>query len=338
MKAAVFHGPEDMRIEQRDIGQIHEKDVLIKVRACGVCGTDIHLYHGSPGAVELSPPIVLGHEFSGEVMEIGKCVSSVSPGDRVTIDPNLPCGKCDFCRKGHRHLCRNLQGVGSNIDGGFAEYCTIPEVLVYKLPQNMHFDAAALSEPLACCLHGIDRAGILPGHKVAVIGAGAIGLLMIQLSLLQGADLVFVSEPNPNRRLLAEKFGVRAVDPTEHNFLEVLHEELPEGVDVAIECAGVGEAIQHAVGSVIRGGTALLFSVPDVDTMLSLHQYDIFYKELTIKGSFTNPLTHSRAVDLISSDRICISPLVTHCFPLDEIHEAFETQDGPDSIKVLVKP
>ena len=338
MKAAVYYGLEDIRVERKHIRPLSDKEVLIRVRSCGVCGTDIHLYHGSPAAVELSPPIVFGHEFSGEVAEIGRRVTSVSPGDRVTIDPNVPCGECDFCRKGHRHLCRNLQGVGSNIDGGFAEYSVIPESVVYRLPRDLSFDHSALSEPLACCLHGIDRAGIRPGHKVAVIGAGAIGLLMLQLSFLQGADHVFVSEPNPRRRLLAEQLGATAVDPTEHDFLEALHSHLPDGVDVAIECAGVEEALRETLGSVMRGGTALLFSVPEPHVELSIRPYDMFYRELTIRGSFTNPLTHARAVDLISSGRVRIDPLITHRYPLEKIHEAFQTQGGPEAIKVLVNP
>ena len=338
MKAAVYFGCGDIRLEQKSLSRLRDKDVLIRVRACGVCGTDIHLYHGLPAAVELSPPIVLGHEFSGEVVEIGRRVSSVSPGDRVTVDPNLPCGQCSFCRRGHGHLCRNLQGVGSNIDGGFAENCIIPEVLVYKLPRSVSFENAALSEPLACCLHGIHRAGILPGDKVAVVGAGTIGLMMLQLSLLQGADLVFVSEPNARRRLLAERLGAMAVDPKERDFLEALHAEVPDGVDVAIECAGVEESVQHAIGSVRRGGTALLFGVSDIDARVSIRPYDIFYRELSIKGSFTNPLTHAAAVDLISSERIRIQDLITHRYPLEKIHDAFGAQGAPDAIKVLVIP
>ena len=338
MKAAVYYGPGDLRIENWDAYAVGESDVLIRVRACGVCGTDIHLYRGSPGAVDLTPPVVLGHEMSGDVVQVGERVQSVAPGDRVTVDPNMGCGNCAYCRNGHRHLCQDPRGVGSNINGGFAESCVVPESLVYRLPPELPYEEGAMSEPLACCLHGIDRAGVIAGSTVAVIGAGAIGLLMVQLSLLQGASAVAVGEPNAMRRRVAASFGAEVFDPGSGSFSDSVRDRFPIGVDVAIECAGATEAMQQAVDVLRRGGTALLFSVPEADALLSLRAFDIFHRELSIKGSFINPATHGRAVQLISSRKVDTRPLITHRFALEELPEALRTQRSPEAIKVLVTP
>lgn len=338
MKAIIYQGPQ--RVELQDIEQkaCGETDVRIQIRACGVCGTDIHIYHGDPGSVPAEPPVVLGHEFAGEVAEIGSQVSGIQVGDIVTVDPNMPCGQCGYCRSGIRHLCTNLFAIGVNSNGGFAEHCTVDQAQVYVFPSEIRFLDGALAEPVACCLHGIDRAGIRSGHTVAVVGAGPIGLIMVQLALLSGAARVYVSEPNPIRRELASQFGAVAMDPSETEITELLLQHTGLGVDVAIECAGTTPAMVQAFHSVRKGGVVVLFSVPSPDAQLSLPAYDIFSRELTIKGAFTNPHTHERAVRLIAQDRLELGPIVSHRFPLAEFEQAIKATAKPESIKVCIEP
>ena len=200
MKSAVFYGKHDLRIEETPIPQPGERDVLIQVKACGVCGTDVHIYEGDKGAAEVTPPTILGHEFSGVVAAVGGKVKKFRPGERVCIDPNCYCGACDFCREGEVHFCENMIGYGTTVNGGFAEYCAVKESQVYRLGDHTSFEQGAMAEPAACCLHGIDLCGIRPGQQVVVIGGGMIGLLMVQLSRLAGASKVALLVPVEKKR------------------------------------------------------------------------------------------------------------------------------------------
>ena len=314
-----------------DIGEL---DALVKVHACGICGTDIHIFHGEHIA---KFPVIPGHEFSGEVTAVGSKVTNVHVGDRLTVDPNIVDSTCFFCRRGEIHLCENLTAVGVNFDGGFAEYCRVPAVQAYKVPDSLSLDEAAMAEPLACCIHGIDRANITPGSNVAVLGAGSIGLMLIQLSRIAGARHILVSEPDERKRHLAAQFGADVTVAPQEICREV--EELTRvGADVVIESAGRVETAELAGKLARRGGTILQFGVTSLDAIARISPYDIFYKELTIRGSFVNPFTHSRAIELLASKQIDVMPLVTHRYPLDDAAKALQTAQGGDAIKVLLTP
>ena len=179
MKSAVFYGIHDLRIEERPRPVPGPEEVLIRVMACGVCGTDVHIFEGDKGAAEVTPPTILGHEFSGVIEETGRNVTGFAVGDRVCVDPNRNCGRCRYCREGLAHFCVQMTGYGTTVDGGFAEYCAVDKCQVYKLGPNTTFEQGAMTEPVACCLHGIDLCEIRPGASVAVIGGGMIGLLMV---------------------------------------------------------------------------------------------------------------------------------------------------------------
>jgi threonine dehydrogenase-like Zn-dependent dehydrogenase len=193
-----------------------------------------------------------------------------------------------------------------------------------------------MAEPLACCLHGIDRIAVKEGQSVAVVGSGAIGLIMLQLAFLGGASRVFASDPIENRRNIAQQFGAIPVDPTERELPVAIRESLSEGVDIAIECAGNPQAMVEAIRSVRRGGTVMLFSVPDVDAALELTAYDIFHRELKIMGSFINPATQGRAVELISSGKINLEPLISSGLALESIEEAFQRFGNQDELKIVI--
>ena len=173
MKAAVFYGKGDIRVDEHyPMPAVGPESVLIQVKACGVCGTDVHIYGGAQGATECNPPVILGHEFSGVVTQVGSAVTRVKVGDHVTVNPNISCDACDQCRRGNPHFCDSMAATGVNYDGGFAEYCAVLERQVFKVPEGVPFEEAALCEPVACALHGIDLCGIKPGDTVMVIGGG----------------------------------------------------------------------------------------------------------------------------------------------------------------------
>ena len=171
-----------MTIEDRPVPAVGEGQVLIQVKACGVCGTDVHIYEGGQGAADCPPGTVLGHEFSGIVAQTGPGVGRVRVGDRVCVDPNKTCGECEYCQSGLDHFCQSMMGIGTTVDGGFAEYCVVPQSQVYPIGADTAFEEAAMAEPVACCLHGLDLCQIQPGSHVAVIGGGMIGQIMLQLA------------------------------------------------------------------------------------------------------------------------------------------------------------
>ena len=336
MKCVVFHEANRLAVEERPVPEIGESDVLVKVHACGVCGTDIHILHGE---YIVRFPVIPGHEFSGEVVEVGRKVSNVQPGDRVTVDPNIVDQTCFFCRRGQVNLCENLTAVGVNFDGGFAEYCRVPSAQAYKVPEVVTLDEAAMAEPLACCVHGMDQADVTPGDVVVVLGAGSIGLLMVQLARIAGARQVMVSEPDERKRSLAAKLGSDVqIDPVSQDLREAVKERTRLGADVVIESAGRVETAELAPKLARRGGTVLQFGVVSPDQLARIPPYDVYYKELTIRGSFVNPFTHSRAVELLAAKQIDVMPLITQRFPLDEAAKALETAQGKDAIKVLITP
>ena len=340
MKASYFLGDKKFEVRDLPLPEIGEQDVLVRVAACGVCGTDVHIYHGSKGSTDVKPPVVLGHELAGEVEKIGSQVTTVKPGDHVTIDPNIYCGKCHFCQIGKKQMCQNLYAIGVNRDGGFAQYCVAPETQCYQLDKEVPLKYGAMTEPLACCVHGIDRAGIRQGDTVCVIGGGAIGLLMIQLAKLSGASKVILSEPVAMRREIGKKVGAWAcVDPIHEDIKERLKELLgTEGVDVVIECVGTPVAAEQAFLAADRGATILLLSVPKPESIYSLHLEEVFQKELTILGSMINPDTHGRAAALINSGVLKLEPIITHSFSVEQVEEAILMQQSADSIKVIVEP
>ncbi|HUV03732.1 MAG TPA: zinc-dependent alcohol dehydrogenase family protein [Armatimonadota bacterium] len=336
MKSVVFREPNRFVVEDRPVPDIGDGDALVKVRACGICGTDVHILHGEH---IVKFPVVPGHEFSGEVVKVGSKVSDVSVGDRVTIDPNIVDYTCYFCRRGQIHLCENLTALGVNYDGGFAEFCRVPAVQAYKVPDSVSLDEAAMAEPLACCIHGIDRANITPGDSVVVLGAGSIGLLLVQLARIAGASHIIVSEPDERKRHMAARFGSDAqVDPSKQDVTAEVAELTKVGADVVIESAGRLETAQLALKLARRGGTVLQFGVVSPDQLAEVSPYDVYYNELTVRGSFVNPYTHARAIKLLASKQVEVMPLITHRFTLDESAKAFETAQSKDAVKVLLVP
>ena len=315
-------------------------EVLVKNMACGICGTDVHIYDGEKGSADATPPVVLGHEFSGIVTAVGNKVERVKPGDHVALDPNIYCGKCLPCRMGKKQNCEHLYALGVNTNGGFAQYSICPDTQCFRVADGIDFDAAAMAEPLACAIHGIDRADIKSGQSVLVVGGGTIGLLMVQLARLAGAGFVLLSEPVEMRCRLGLEMGAdAAINPAGEEIPARIRELTGrEGVDVVIECVGKPSAVTQAFSAAGFGCHILLFSVPEADSIVPLPLFDIYKKELMIVGSMINPDTHQRAVNLINTGRLEIKKLITHTYGLSRLEEAVRMQMGTESIKVMVHP
>lgn len=339
MKSAVFYGRHNLKVEESAVPKPGPKEVLIEVKACGVCGTDIHIYEGDQGAAEVNPPAILGHEFSGVIVETGCDVRSVSVGDRVCVDPNCYCGVCDYCRSGEVHFCDHMIGYGTTVNGGFAEYCVVNESQVYRLGGSTTFEQGAMTEPVACCLHGLDLCDIRPGYQVVVIGGGMIGLLMVQLAKLAGAAKVALLEPVHKKRELGRKLGADlCIDPLSENVQKRLSEAGMTWIRTVIECAGLASTMEQAMELAGKKGTVMLFGLTSPDAVIGLKPFRIFQKELTVKSSYINPCTQLRALQLIDSGRIDVESMVCPPIGLDQLENVLRDPGMRAEGKYLVVP
>jgi len=335
--AAVVPGPGRIEVTEVPDAIAGPGEALVGVAACGICGTDRHIVEGTYHA---EYPAIPGHEIAGIVREVGEGVSSVAPGDRVVVNPNLACRACRPCRRGTPHLCENAQAVGVTRPGGFAELCAMPAELCVPLPDGLPLRDAALMEPISCCLHGLEGLGPAPGDRVAILGGGTVGLLMTQLVRLRGAGRTVVSEPDAGKRALAERLGADAtVDPSDADDIgAALVDALGGPADLAIEAAGLGETAALAIEIVGPGGKALLFGVCEDEVEVPLRPRRIFRDEITIAGSYTNPFTDERAVALLAGGRIDPAAIISDEFPLAEAPEAMARARDPRSLKVVLRP
>lgn len=339
MRSAVFYGKHDLRVEEHEVPAVGPHDVLIQVKACGVCGTDVHIYEGDKGAAEVTPPTILGHEFAGIISEVGSQVKNYKPGDRVCIDPNCYCGACDPCRNGVAHYCENMIGYGTTVDGGFAEYCSVDERQVYLLGENTTFEQGAMAEPVASCLHGIDMCEIQPGHQVVVIGGGMIGLLMLQLAKLAGAAKVALLEPVENKREVGKKLGADiCIDPMREDVKSRLAECGMNWVNVVIECVGRPSTIEQAIDIAGNKAVVMMFGLTKPDEQIAVKPFQIFQKELVLKASYINPYTQRRALDLINSGRLDVSSMVYEVCGLNELEDVLSRPEIRANGKYIISP
>jgi len=340
MRAAVLYNIRDLRLEDVPTPEFSTDEVLIKVNATGVCGTDIHIYRGE---WKTSMPIILGHEFSGVIVETGRDVKNLKIGDPVVAEPNILCGSCYFCRMSERnYFCENLKATGVTINGAFAEYVKTKAENVYKLTEGFNLDEAALIEPLACCVRGIDQAKVRTGDTVAIVGAGPIGLILLQLVKLAGASMVIQTDMEDARLKLARNLGAdHTINVAEEDPVEAVKRLTGGyGVDVAIEAVGSPKAITQAMKATRRGGRLNIFGVSPEDAVWEVKPFELYEKELTITTSYRSPFTFQRAVKIALSGKVKLKPLISHIFRLEEIHRAFEVAEKrlEGAVKVLVKP
>lgn len=335
MKAAQFTGDHQLHLIEKDHRELQPNEVLIQVAACGICSTDQKILKGESHS---TPPVVIGHEFCGTVQKAGDDVHDISPGDFVSVDPNIVCGRCQYCRRGKVNLCENLTALGVDIDGGFAEYCIVPAAQCYHISNEIAPEYAALAEPLSCALYGIKKAEIKPGDSVAIIGGGLIGYLMVQLSSLSGAKQVLISEVDKNRRDICLAAGADiGIDPQQISGTEKVRDYTKGGADIVIECVGSVSTSKESLEMIKPGGTVVLFGVSPRGRTISLSPYEIFKNDITIRGSFLNPFTFQDVVRLIERGKVDFGTLTLRQFSLDEINEAFEYQKSRREMKINIR-
>jgi (R,R)-butanediol dehydrogenase/meso-butanediol dehydrogenase/diacetyl reductase len=349
LRALRFHAAHDLRIEEvAEPRAPGVGDVLVRVATCGICGTDLHEYLAGPIVTPVEPhpltgaqnPQILGHEFAGDVVAIGQGVTAVAEGDRVAIMPLAYCGRCAYCRRGLQHLCATMACVGlSHAWGGMAELATVAEYQVVRLPEGVTYRQGALIEPTAVAAYGVERAGVKPGDRVLVTGAGPIGALAALCARSAGASTVYVSEPNPARRARAETLGVDIVlDPTSIDVPEFLREHSDGlGVDVAIECSGHSSGFDAAIRSLRRRGTlaqtGLFVGEASVEPMIWA------LNDLTIVGTWCYWVyDFDRIAAQISAGDLPVERVVTSTITLDRAPDMFArlASGAADEMKVLV--
>ncbi len=334
MKAAVLYKPGDVKIEDRAIPKPEAEEVLIRVKACGVCGTDNALYKGEYPA---NYPVIIGHEFSGEIVEIGDGVTTFKPGDRVTVDPNNTCHACDYCRSGNEHLCEHLSSMGVHIHGADAEYCVMPASNVYHIPENLSYEEAAFCEPLACAIHGVDLAGVKVGDTVLIIGAGGMGNLITQCVANSGAANIVVSEPIALRREKAlENGATHVIDPLKQDVAREIKLIKRIGADVVFEVAGNPVAQESCISLVRKGGTIVFFGCSPQDKLIEVNPFKVNEHELKIYGSFNNQFATARAVEMLGSKKIRVDNLISHRIPLEEYLDVLKIFGSRDTLKLMV--
>ncbi len=329
MKSVAIQKPNEILVLERDVPEPGPGELMIQVMASGICGTDLHIYRGEYMGTY---PVIPGHEFSGVVTRVGTGVTRFKAGDRVAVEPNISCDNCVNCLNNRQNFCLNWQAIGVTLPGGMEEYVIVPEKAAFSIG-DLPFEVGAFMEPLSCVIHGIERAHIELADHVAILGAGPIGILMIQMARLQGAAHVTVLEINPGRADLARQFGPDRV-------VAGFDELQPNAYDVVIDATGAIPVMNRSIDFARKGGTVLLFGVPPAGKNLEMEGFKIFQKGLKLLSSFTSVRNSFQAVDLLQSGRIRVDALISHRLPLPELPHALELIESRDPAvkKVIVQP
>ena len=342
MKAAILNAPNDLAFTETADPVARSGDLVLKIKAATICGTDIRIFRGRKTA-GIRYPSIIGHEFAGEVVEAPKS-SGFAIGGRVGVCPAIPCGHCPQCLRGNENLCPKLQAIGYEIDGAFAEYIRVPAQALalgnaHNLPDGISFEEAALIEPLACVLNGQNKVGLRQGDSVVILGSGPIGTMHIKLARLRGAGRIIVSEPNAARRLAALQAGAdAAIDPTLGDLRsEVLAQTRGQGADVVICAIGIPSLAAQAIGLACPGGRISLFAGFSKGDIGSLDINALHYGELTMVGAFgLQRRDYVDALHMVADRRIEVASMVTHRFGLSRVSDAFAMAESGAAMKVAI--
>ena len=342
MKALLLTSYGDLSIHEISLPSAAADELLIQVAACGICGSDVHGYDGSSG--RRIPPIVMGHEAAGIVFSVGSQTSGFAVGDRVTFDSTVYCGACEFCRSGAVNLCNNRQVLGVSCGeyrraGAFAEFVTVPARIAYRLPEALSFAEAAMLEAVSVALHGIAVSGLAEGEIVLVIGAGMIGLLLLQAARAAGASRVFVSDVDPTRLALASDLGADEtfLSPTDLA-QEITARTGGQGVHVVLEAVGRDETIAMGIDCVRKGGTVTL--VGNITPQVTIPLQKVVSRQIRLQGSCASAGEYPQAMEMIARGKIKVSPLITAVAPLEEGPSWFQRLHArePNLMKVVLDP
>lgn len=349
MKALLWYGKKDVRVEEVPEPVVEAGTVKIKVHWCGICGTDLHEYLGGPILIPESvshpltgakAPVILGHEFSGEIVEVGDGVASYDVGDRVVVEPIYACGECEACKHGHYNICEKLafHGLAAN-GGGFSEYTVVKESMLHKIPDEMSYEQGALVEPTAVAVHAVRRSKVKAGDTVAVFGCGPIGLLAIQAAKAAGASKIIAVELSKERQEFAKQVGADyIIDPKAVDTVSEIKKITNGGVDVSFEVTGVGIVLKQAVQSTSLEGQIVIMSLWEKDASLSPNE--LVLKEREMIGILAYRDIFPAVINLISSGQIKADNLITKTIKIDDIiNDGFEALvTDKKQVKILVSP
>lgn len=336
----MYYNNDDLRLEEMPKPEISSDEILIKVEASGICGSDVMFWYRKHKV-----PLVLGHEIAGEIVQIGKNVKKYKIGQRVSASHHVPCGSCNYCLNGHPTVCETLRKTNF-YPGGFAEFVKLPKINVekgvYNIPENLSYDEATFTEPLACVLRGQRLAKMSPVKTVLVIGSGISGLLHIQMAKLNKASRIIATDINDFRLKAAKKFGadevINAKDFSAERLLKANNSRL---VDLVVLCTGAKSAIEQALELVDRGGAVLFFAATDEGAKISLDVNKLFWRnEVSLLSSYAaSPEEHIEALQLISQGKINVKDMITHRFGLADTQKGFQlVAEAKNSIKVIIQP
>ena len=342
MKTAVIRGPFKMEIEERSIPVITEREVLVRIKSVGICGSDVHGFLGISGKRRM-PGLVMGHEASGEVEEVGSHVEGWKNGDRVTINPQQVCGYCNPCRRGWPHLCDNMSVIGSSMrnfkDGAMCEYIAISPNQLFKITDTMSFNEGSMLDPVGNALHVINRAPMEIGNIVAIIGTGVIGLLLTQVARIRGAGKVIAVDSNTQRLRLASDFGAdRLINSRMENIVDaIMSETNGRGADIVIEAVGLAVTYQNAVNSVRKRGAVMALGFRNDEIPIPIQP--LLFKEISLIGNTGFVFEIQSFIDFVSEGKINVKPIITHEFALEDVQKAFEllADETSSAIKVILK-
>jgi D-arabinitol dehydrogenase (NADP+) len=340
MKAVVYDAPRRYEVTDVPTPEAGAGEVRIKVGQVGVCGTDLHIHEGDFNAVF---PLIPGHELVGVIDQLGEGVTRFALGEQVTVNPNVYCGYCDYCRSGRLILCENAKGLGSNFPGFFAESVTVGQDLVFSV-EGLPKDTAVFTEPAACAMHGVETLNLRPGVSVLVFGAGPTGLLLAQLIASSGASSVTVAAPTQFKLDTAMGLGIDNTvqiirDDMSGNIEKLRAASAGRGYDVVVEATGATTVGDICVPLTRNGGTVLVYGVTRADEVVKFHPFDVFRREITIKGSFAEMTSFGAAIAALRTGRAKTDGIITHRFSLDEYGKALETlASDPTAHKVVIVP
>jgi 2-desacetyl-2-hydroxyethyl bacteriochlorophyllide A dehydrogenase len=325
MKVAVLYGPHDLRLVEKPVPALTDaKSVLIKVKAVGICGSDVHAYHGKLATVVF--PRVIGHEVVGEVVEVGSAVTTIAPGDHVVVDPVVSCGDCPACRAGRHNICRDVKCIGVACEGGLAEFIVFPEPSVHRLPAELPWKDAVLAEPYTIGAQVVSRGRVAAGERVLVMGAGPIGLVVLQAAKRLGAKVLITDLADSRLGLARQLDADVTVNPAQQNLAQAVSEFTGGyGVDVAIDAVGVPALFEQGVEMAAPGGRVVIIGFNP--TAAQIPELPITRKELDILGSRMNAGKMPEVVRWLASGEVKTGPLVSHEFKLDELQKAFDLLD-----------
>ncbi len=336
MRAVIVHCPGHVAVEHVEDPVCADDGVVIRVSRCGICGTDQHVFVGDYGLARY--PLIPGHEVVGTVVEVGRSVQTIHPGQQVVIEPNIHCEHCYYCRTQRGNHCLNLKVLGINEAGGFATFLQAPERNVF-LADQLSPSQAAFVEPLACVVHGVRRLAPAPGSRILIAGAGPIGLLMLQALLHSGAANITVTDLHASRLSLAQELGASQAIVVTGDHEDELTDIAPFGYDAVVDCTGVPPVIERLLPHVAPGGKLLMFGVTPEEAAIRIRPYELFQRDLTLLGSFAVAYTFDAALALLESGAVRVDQLLTHTLGLQGFARGLELmRRGIDALKIQLDP